>query len=407
MPTFKLFGALDFGDAFYMKWLVFVVNVFISPFLLVGWSFAIFVYPCMASMLTNVCCRLASYTGMFGACMTFTDNEFQCNDTNCGKTGITWRRMQDVTFASATPGGEKVKVSRLFDGISPGDIAQGQLGDCWLLAGLATLAERPELIQNAFVTKQFNPRGKYTVRLYNDKTQHFENIVIDDFIPCDSSGAPIYTHVKGNEMWPLLVEKAFAKKRGGYHKLEGGLPLDAMQTITGFSGTRIMINSGSSKDLFYRLRKHFDNGCIMACGSRGQDNTREMGRGSVKGSIVGGHAYSILGMYEPSLTTEKVQLLKLRNPWGSFEWKGEWSDKSAEWTDYPGVALELGKPKEADDGIFYIPWKDFCYLYNLVDILFPETAISDLHITGNPKSNPNPYPNPNFKLTLTLTDENL
>ena len=130
-------------------------------------------------------------------------------------------------------------------------------------------------------------------------------------------------------MYPLLIEKAFAKMRGGYKKLDGGITLDAMQTMTGFSGdffTEKDMN-GADPRFFTKLRKLFDNGCILSCGSKGKDETLEKGRDSVQGSIVAGHAYSILGMYEPHLSTEKVQLLKLRNPWGGFEWQGDWGDK--------------------------------------------------------------------------------
>jgi hypothetical protein len=28
-----------------------------------------------------------------------------------------------------------------------------------------------------------------------------------------------------------------------------------------------------------------------------------------------------------------VKLVKMRNPWGEGEWKGDWSDKSDLWTD--------------------------------------------------------------------------
>jgi hypothetical protein len=37
----------------------------------------------------------------------------------------------------------------------------------------------------------------------------------------------------GNELWAMLVEKAFAKFCGGYPKLDGGLSVWAWKALTG------------------------------------------------------------------------------------------------------------------------------------------------------------------------------
>jgi hypothetical protein len=35
---------------------------------------------------------------------------------------------------------------------------------------------------------------------------------------------------------------------------------------------------------------------------------------------------------------ETLRLVKLRNPWGKFEWEGAWSDGSKEWQEYKTAA---------------------------------------------------------------------
>jgi calpain-15 len=131
-------------------------------------------------------------------------------------------------------------VDCLFDEtIEAADICQGALGDCWLLAAIATLCQRPAFIQNCFITRVFNPFGKYSIKLFDKHTNQFMFLTIDDYIPCNSSGVPIYTKLRSNEAWPLLLEKAFAKFKGSYQALSGGVPLDAMKTMTGYEGEQL------------------------------------------------------------------------------------------------------------------------------------------------------------------------
>jgi calpain-15 len=66
------------------------------------------------------------------------------------------------------------------------------------------------------------------LRLFNGKLQKWEVVVVDDFVPT-KGGKPIFTKSKGAEMWVLLLEKAFAKLVGDYEKLEGGMPIWALE----------------------------------------------------------------------------------------------------------------------------------------------------------------------------------
>lgn len=54
--------------------------------------------------------------------------------------------------------------------IEPDDIKQGYLGDCYFLAALAALAERPDRIFSLFLTTEKNPQKYYSVKmLYRGK----------------------------------------------------------------------------------------------------------------------------------------------------------------------------------------------------------------------------------------------
>ena len=80
-----------------------------------------------------------------------------------------------------------------------------------------------------------------------------------------------------------------------------------------------------------------------------------------KDGIVQGHAYNILDVVE----FHGVQLLKLRNPWGEQEWKGDWSAESSMWKKYPAVASKCNfdKDRTQTDGVFWMLFKDFTSNY--------------------------------------------
>lgn len=67
------------------------------------------------------------------------------------------------------------------------------------------------------------------------------------------------------------------------------------------------------------------------------------------------HAYSIIRAVEYN----GKRFVKVRNPWGKFEWTGRWSDGSKEWNGIWLHALEALDYNFGNDGEFIMECKLF------------------------------------------------
>jgi len=110
----------------------------------------------------------------------------------------------------------------------------------------------------------------------------------------------------------------------------------------------------------------------MTCSRKGTDNMT----GTVvqnKFGLVDGHCYSLLRAVEVTDDSgNPVKLLNLRNPWGKFEFGGDWSDQSPLWDQNPNLEEELGYVRDTTDGDFWISLTDYCDNFGDVTICSAE-----------------------------------
>lgn len=73
------------------------------------------------------------------------------------------------------------------------------------------------------------------------------------------------------------------------------------------------------------------------------------------------------------------RIIQVRNPWGNFEWNGEFSDNSSAWTEKLKQKLKV---VNAEDGLFWMPWEEFCRFFAEISILKvkPGYVNNSLHI---------------------------
>lgn len=238
------------------------------------------------------------------------------------------------------------------DGPTANDVRQGRDGDCWLMAALCTLSNKPGLIERICVHHDhavgvygfvFHRDGEWFSEIIDDKLYltkpdydeavsdrlNIERLLWDDRERPDSeeiyrktyqsnSGALYFAQCENpNETWLPLLEKAYAKAHGDYAAIEGGFTGEGIEDLTGgvtseLFTTDILDTENFWKKELMQVNKEFLFGCSTGLWGRGW--------GDRKG-IVEQHAYSVMRAVE----IDGERLLLLKNPWGKTEWKGPWS----------------------------------------------------------------------------------
>lgn len=136
----------------------------------------------------------------------------------------------------------------VIDGVSPDDISQGILGDCWYIASLQAVAQAdPSVIEEAITD---NGNGTYTVRLYRDGNPVYITVTTDQVV-AQADGyegeRPFARSTDPDEMWPAIMEKALASYEGSYGAIETGSGSRGLEIITGKKSTTN--NNATAKEL--------------------------------------------------------------------------------------------------------------------------------------------------------------
>ncbi len=206
----------------------------------------------------------------------------------------------------------------LFDdtnGIDFDDPNQGSIGDCYLIAGMIALShDDPSTIEDMI---QPNPNGTFTVTFGDGSKQ----VVSPYFVTSPSSGNPgslEFSHpgpaAEQNEMWPMVIEKAYAQQEGGWGDIVGGSQSAAIEDLTGRESGWIDADDVSLDDLSERA----ESGEILGLSTidRPEDMTGAEWKAdpdtpsTFKGTdpqLAQNHAYVVVAVNEDSI--------EVLNPW--------------------------------------------------------------------------------------------
>nr|XP_021532863.1 calpain-9 [Aotus nancymaae] len=257
---------------------------------------------------------------------------FEDADFPASNSSLFYSERPQVPFVWKRPGEIVKNPEFIIGGATRTDICQGELGDCWLLAAIASLTLNQKALARVVPQDQSFGPG-YAGIFHFQFWQHSEwlDVVIDDRLPTFRDRLVFLHSADHNEFWSALLEKAYANP-----------------TLAALDPPCTTRNAAESE-----ARTPF--------------------------GLIKGHAYTVTGTDQVNFRGQKIELIRVRNPWGQVEWNGSWSDSSPEWRSVGPAEQKRLCHTALDDGEFWMAFKDFKAHFDKVEIcnLTPDALEED------------------------------
>lgn len=141
--------------------------------------------------------------------------------------------------------------------ISMNDVDQGQVGDCYYLSSVGAIAkDYPEMFElngNKSIVKEDGDNYIVTLYLRQDKESMDrtpKEVKVSKKAFFKENGDPLYAGKGDDELWVMILERAFAQEMGSFDNIDGGLASNALEILTGKEAHKRSIESisGSNSD---------------------------------------------------------------------------------------------------------------------------------------------------------------
>lgn len=190
------------------------------------------------------------------------------------------------------------------------DLNQGRIGNCYFITAEMALAQNNPDLLGAIIHE--NPNGSFTVTFENG-TQ----TTVSPTFAVDADGRFAFTNraIEPDdvaELWPLVLEKAYAQYHEGWGEIVGGWPANALDELVGVDTTYPDVSETTVEDIAAWL----DDDAMVTMGSLFEDKVDGDPPAPYQDGdkrLVYGHAYLIVDVDVEAGT------VTVANPWNPDE----------------------------------------------------------------------------------------
>ncbi|CDW73660.1 calpain family cysteine protease containing protein [Stylonychia lemnae] len=251
------------------------------------------------------------------------------------------------------------------------DIDQGQVGDCYFLSGITSVAEIDARFKKIFVNERNNSAGLFAFNVFIKGAPAI--VVIDSLIPIKSSKTPLFATIGTDQSyWGALIEKAWAKVNGNYEKIGSGYNYEGVEFLTNAPSKRISMTSLKPDTIWKLVKDADDSNYVMNVDTP----TNNLGDKAVCSfNLPCQHSYSLLGVLVINAADKsQINLYRIRNPWQrDANFSGKFNDTASIWKtvglDGKTYARQAGLVI-AEDGIVMMTSEEMISAFSSITISY-------------------------------------
>ena len=272
-------------------------------------------------------------------------------------------------------------------------INQGWIKNSNLISSLIMISKiNFNIIKKLIIDIKINENGQYRILINNKGIPTL--VIIDDYFPClKGTRFPLFVKSPHNNIWPMIIEKVFAKIYGSYYNLQKISTQEILEMLLFYKVETIFIklNYDYLWNVILTINKNEIRGII---GTINEDKNDENEIGLLNNS-----SYYIDSVFEEIIDGKYYRLLKLKYPiikntqilnstsykknlinnipinsCNNYKFKGKFSSNSYEWNDQLIKKIKYDKNRDEILGFFYISFDDFIDNFSsitIVDLIRP------------------------------------